>query len=464
MRFRVLLLAFALMLATLSVSSAADCTETRCIYIPYVANGASVTPAPTSAPTATTQPTSGPSPTATTQPTSGPSPTATTQPTSGPSPTPTVVQSSNCASSTSTPTTPPTSGSLAWTQAARMRYSNQEAQGVVVGNKWYVFGGFDSRSQTGFTPTDRACVYDPATNAWTPIAKLPYVAGNGEVGGGMTHAPVATDGTYIYMVGGYIGQRPGYRQVFGTKQGFRYNVARDTYDPLPDLPTDRAAGQLVVLGRNLHYIGGTNLARTEDVNDHYVLSLDNIAAGWDTLADLPEPRQHAAAVALNGFIYYMGGQTGHDDKLTPKAAVHRYDPASNSWTKLNNMPKPINHVSSAAVVYNGKIITIGGQTTHQNGIDNVYAYDPAADSWTEIGKLPINSSNGSPKKVHSGVGAVLNGELYFATGATASPCPNDPYPCVGGSATIKAPLAGVAGLAQPDVAPGFWQRLFTLNW
>ena len=62
-----------------------------------------------------------------------------------------------------------------------------------------------------------------------------------------------------------------------------------------------------------------------DLGTHYVLDLGNLAAGWKTLADLPNPRQHAGSAVYEGKIYYIGGQHAHDGKLTTQKDVHRYD-------------------------------------------------------------------------------------------------------------------------------------------
>jgi N-acetylneuraminic acid mutarotase len=77
----------------------------------------------------------------------------------------------------------------------------------------YSFGGFDSRKST-FTPTKRAYVYNPVANTWSAIADLPYTP-NGANHGGVTHAGITTDGTDIYIAGGYTSNTSGRGQIFG---------------------------------------------------------------------------------------------------------------------------------------------------------------------------------------------------------------------------------------------------------
>lgn len=332
--------------------------------------------------------------------------------TTPPPPTATSVPPTPTTSPTATPTTLPSN--ISWTKVASQPFSNSEGQSAVVGGKLYSFGGFDS-TRSCCTPTDRAFAYTPGTDRWDPIAPLPFIASDGQTGGGVTHAGIATDGTNIFLAGGYIARSPGSGQVFGTKQVWRYNVAANTYTRLADLPVERAAGQLVYSNNELHYISGTNMARTQDVADHYVLAKANTTTGWaatwQTKASLPTPRHHAAAVALNGKIYYVGGQQGHDGALVPRSEVHVYDPSSNSWSQVASLPEPRNHAMSTTVAIDGRIVVMGGQAEHGSSKNSVYAYTPATNTWATLTPLPVSR--------HSAVGGVINGVLYFSTGGSA---------------------------------------------
>ncbi|MEX0600435.1 MAG: malectin domain-containing carbohydrate-binding protein, partial [Rhodothermales bacterium] len=125
-----------------------------------------------------------------------------------------------------------------WSQVSPQPVKNAEGQGAVVGGKLYSFGGFDSQKSC-CTPTKRSYVYDPGANTWTAIADLPHANG-----GGATHHGVTTDGTNIYIAGGYIADATGTAQIFGTREVYGYNLATNTYSPLPELPVERAGGGL----------------------------------------------------------------------------------------------------------------------------------------------------------------------------------------------------------------------------
>jgi N-acetylneuraminic acid mutarotase len=287
---------------------------------------------------------------------------------------------------------------ITWTTRAASPIIRAEALRAVIDNKIYVFGGFMGNDG----PVRRSDVYDPATNAWTRIADLPTR---------LTHAGVAVEGRDVYAAGGYVGfaNQTGYGQDFGTVAVHRYNVDTNQWTTMPNLPRALASGGLVALGRKLHYFGGNDGAR-QDAGDHYVLDLDNTAAGWQTRASLPDPRSHLGYVGLAGKIYAIGGQHGNDELLTTVGSVHRYDPGTNQWTVLASMPVAISHIASAAFVLGNRIIVAGGETAHGAATSRVTAFDPNTNTWTSLTNLPAAR--------FSGVAAAIGNDIYFTTGSS----------------------------------------------
>jgi N-acetylneuraminic acid mutarotase len=297
---------------------------------------------------------------------------------------------------------------LSWGTTFSQPFSVSEAQGLALGGKLYSFGGFDSRKAC-CTPTARAYRMDPASG-WTALAAMP--AENGTGFGGVTHAGLATDGTYIYWAGGYTSDAAGTGQIFGTREVWRYDPVANAYQRMPDLPIARAAGQLAYLGGRLHYFGGTNLARTADVGEHWALDLSNTSAGWVARAALPNPRHHMGAAVLDGKIYAIGGQHAHDAQLTTQDDVHSYDPLTDAWTQRADLPKAVSHISSATFAMDGRILVLGGEVAHDVVIADTYAYSPQTDRWSALTPLP------SARR--SGVAGPIGGIVYYAGGETSS--------------------------------------------
>ncbi|WP_339376892.1 Kelch repeat-containing protein [Chroococcidiopsis sp. TS-821] len=269
-----------------------------------------------------------------------------------------------------------------------------EAMSAVVGGKLYQLGGYTST----WKPTNRADVYDPATNTWKRLADIPI---------SITHAGVAADNQNIYLAGGYVGT-PGGGQIFATRRVLRYNIPTNTWSNLPPLPQARGSGGFSNLKGELHFFGGANLNRI-DRGEHWILKLNNIAAGWQPAAPLPNPRSHLGDAIVNGKIYAIGGQHSYDDYLTAQNTVHVWNPATKQWTRAANLPQPRSHIGSATFVINGEIYLVGGELKHNQAVNNVTVYNPKTNSWREITPLPT--------KRHSGVGGFINGSIYYSSGA-----------------------------------------------
>jgi N-acetylneuraminic acid mutarotase len=299
-------------------------------------------------------------------------------------------------STTLSGSTPAATGTLRWSTVAASPVPRAEGQAGVVGGKLYVLGGVDNVG-----PYARSDVYDPATNKWTRLRDLPKK---------LTHAGTAVEGRNIYLAGGYIGTAStGWAQTFATREVWRYNVDTNAYTAMPQLPAARGGGALVALGRKLHFVAGADINRA-DRGEHWVLNLDNTAAGWTSAATLPNGRSHLAAVVLNGKIYVVGGQRGYDGAAVGQTDVHVWDPANPGvWTKVASLLRRLSHHNSSTVVRNGRILVLGGATSPTTPTSAVSSYDPVANKWTDLAPLPSART--------SGVADVINGVVYYATGS-----------------------------------------------
>jgi N-acetylneuraminic acid mutarotase len=302
--------------------------------------------------------------------------------------------------------TNPDFSSITWGTAKAQPLGTHEVHGEVVHDKLYIFGGYDVNKRPQWTPTKRAYVYDPISNLWTSIKDLPHEP-TGSNFGGVTHVGVTNDGNDIYFAGGYISNSNGTGQVFGTKQAWKYTVATNTYTRLPDLPQALAAGQLRYVNGKIHYMGGADLSRA-DINIHLALDLNNIAAGWKSLAPLNNGVNHPGSAVLNGKIYFLGGAHHQDENSLAQKTLEVYNEQTNTWTNLADMPVGVDHISSAVVTYGNRLIVLGGETSHSVLSNRVFAYTPATNTWEELNRMPAAKS--------AGVAAVLSGNIYYVGG------------------------------------------------
>jgi type 1 glutamine amidotransferase/N-acetylneuraminic acid mutarotase len=258
----------------------------------------------------------------------------------------------------------------AWNALADSRLSKIEAQSVKLNGKMYVFAGF----LAGLRITPETEIYDPQADEWTSGAPMPLA---------VTHMGAAAVGDEIWIVGGFVGNHPGP----ATERVQIYNTLTDTWREGPPLPQRRASGAAVYHDGKVHYFGGLLPDRRTDVGEHYVFHLNNPEAGWTEATPMPEPRNHLSGVVINGKIYAIGGQFGHDGQVRDQSFLHVYDPDTDAWERKADLPTPRSHFEPGTIMHNDKIIIVGGR----NGgrfFETITEYDPEMDTWSELCELP----------------------------------------------------------------------------
>ena len=290
----------------------------------------------------------------------------------------------------------------AWKRIDDAPFARYEATTHVFKDKAYLFGGYKDGE---FHVSREYRVLNPATNTWTSLGSLP--SGLSE-----THAGVADDGKYIYLVGGFSGnlnENNSPPQV-GSKRVFRYNPATNQWSEIANLPRAQGAGGAAIVGRTLHFFGGNSADRVTNVGNHYVMNLDDLGAGWKTAAPMPDPKDHFSTVVVNNKIYAIAGEYGHDRDFNTQKTMDVYDPANNSWRRLASMPIENSHAEGSTFAYNGQIIFAGGQTKdRQLSTDRVFAYDPVKNQWRERYRLP--------NYLQGAIVMVVGNKVYVTQGA-----------------------------------------------
>jgi hypothetical protein len=208
----------------------------------------------------------------------------------------------------------------------------------------------------------------------------------------------------IWIAGGFEGDHPG----VAINNVFMYSALTNQWIAGPPLPAPRAGGAMVRLGRILHYFGGYLPDRQTNSSNHWALDLDNLAAGWTSLAPLPVPRGHLAGVVYNEQIYAIGGQINHDTSPQATAVVHRYNPATDTWTQRANMPIPTSHIETSTFVFNNRIIVAAGTLNTSTVTNSIIEYNPATNSWRNMRQLPM--------PLTAVAVTAINGQVYVAGG------------------------------------------------
>ena len=302
--------------------------------------------------------------------------------------------------------------SLKWRPAPAAPAPCFEGVGRVVRGKLYTFGGFTSVVPYGVS--NRASVYDPATSKWTDLGVMPIPE---------THCGVAVDDERgrIWFVGGRRGTYPG----SAVSEVWLYNVATNTWTRDNPLPGPLSAGVAEFLKGEIHYLGGNwGQDRVTDYHLHYVRRPGE--ASWRKAALLPSERDHPSAAAFGGRLYVFGGEVGHDGFHRQQTTTWAYDPATDAWRRLANMPVARSHAESSTFVLNNRIIVAGGQIDNFLATSKVLEYDPAADKWDILPDLPL-PLEGVIVQPMGGRLFVTGGYVGFNSVATAASFSSNPF-------------------------------------
>ena len=175
--------------------------------------------------------------------------------------------------------------SCSWNDLADSNVSRYQSRNGVVDDKIYVMGGF----LPGVISTTDLEIYDVTNDSWSIGADLPEP---------LTHMAVVTIEDKIWLLGGIVGAFTGLSDKVRI-----YNTTTDSWSNGPDLPKPIGSGSATLNNNKINFTGGLEDDFDTDIDDHYILDLDNISAGWTSAAPMPRPRNHHSMVSINGIIY-----------------------------------------------------------------------------------------------------------------------------------------------------------------
>jgi hypothetical protein len=174
-------------------------------------------------------------------------------------------------------------------------------------------------------------------------------------------------------------------------------------------------------GAYVYSIGGSGPSGPTNVVRRYNPDTNS----WTSLANLPGAITEAGAAyaAVNDKIYVFGGANG-----SYRNTVYIYDIALDSWTTGANMPTPSIDVGAAYYSSNQRIYIIGGGFS----LDQTWEYNPVANTWA-TGRTPKPSSaNGSTTSIV--------GQFIYVMGGTYGATENYRYDVVNDTWASRSPL------------------------
>lgn len=231
----------------------------------------------------------------------------------------------------------------------------------------------------------------------------------------LTHVGQAIFRDRIYTAGGYAGQSPG-RTV---SDCFVFHFPSDKWSRLPNLPFPRAGGGLVYIQKIKALMFSSGMLRAtgryagDDEADTWMLYLEHLEKGWQPRANIENPRNHMAAIAVGDKYFFLGGQHRNRESTENQATLQEYDYRGDKWIKRQDLPVPTGHIAASTFKFNKGFVFVGGINDGRILSDRIFYYNVEGDRWFDVGTFP--------RKVQSPVCGVAFKRLYCATGAGSGP-------------------------------------------
>ena len=272
-----------------------------------------------------------------------------------------------------------------WGTRAPLIESNSELAFAESNGKLYLLGGYPATRITARTVQ----VYDIASNRWELGPQLPQPN---------NHGMAASVNGKIYLIGGQTtADDPSYVSTV-----YELDPATGVWVAKAPMPTARSSGVAVVHNGKIYVAGG----RPPRGSDFAVY--DPATNAWQVLPELPTQRNHITGAAINGSIHVVGGRQGPGLSPLVTTAHEVFDPQTQTWTTAAPMLRARSGMNG--VLAKGCFHVWGGEEQAGMFPDHDY-YDPRTNEWIRLRDMPI--------PVHGVYGsAFVDGLIWISGGGT----------------------------------------------
>jgi DNA-binding CsgD family transcriptional regulator/N-acetylneuraminic acid mutarotase len=226
-----------------------------------------------------------------------------------------------------------------WTEGANLPIALKDIQVAILGERIYLPGGIDNTNEV----KSGLLIYNPRSNKWEEGGELPIPVS--------AYALVPYEGK-IYLFGGFDGKN--YLDSI-----YVFDPGIDEWILFGSMETNRAYSSAVVLGGQIHLMGGKN--ESGILVDHTVYYPQRELSGedaWEDAAELPEARYGMNSIVLADMIYTAGGKNSNEEFLP----VIQYLPPRDSLMEIDSPPTEIG-ISPAVLPYETRLYILGGMNS-----------------------------------------------------------------------------------------------------
>ena len=217
------------------------------------------------------------------------------------------------------------------------------------------------------------CSYNVPTKKWTKLPKCPNMCSSLAVINGQLTAIGGCKNPYKTNThSNQLLSLPGYKEVF------------------PAMPTKRRATTAVISKEYLIVAGGI-IGLSDKLNTVEVMDTKSLV--WSTVASLPYPYTGASVTICGDQLYMLGGA---DDKAWTKSVLtcsltkllQSSSSSSSIWHRVADAPA----YSSTCAAVNGELLAVGGRDEDDKPLSAIHKYNPTTNSWDLISNMPTARS------------------------------------------------------------------------
>ncbi|MBM7421642.1 MULTISPECIES: Kelch repeat-containing protein [Chryseobacterium] len=168
------------------------------------------------------------------------------------------------------------------------------AGSAIHNGKIYTFGGSGLNNAATTVFSDRFQYYDIASDTWHPLPNMPTAR--------EARGKIVND--KLYVIGGFNGTSSRLVNV--------YDLNKNMWTEQYTMPAAISGHSLAVSGNKIFIAGGYN-------NQNFLAYFDTVTNKLHKLSSNMTPRRHAAAEIYNNKLYIMGGSTASSTKSAIKS-------------------------------------------------------------------------------------------------------------------------------------------------
>lgn len=276
--------------------------------------------------------------------------------------------------------------SNAWTATGSANAAKQWGYTATLlpSGKLLIAGGLVATSRRP-EETAQTKIYDPATNTWVSAKPMALARDS--------HTATLLPSGQV-LVTGSPGDPLADGLLNGTDRAELYEPATDTWSPAGTMKSRHREPSATLLPSGTVLVVGKSDVMAID-GDAEVVSAELYNPQTNTWSPVSGPKAaprsgHTATLLPSGKVLVAGGQINH---AFATASAELYDPATDSWTSAGLMALG-RYEHTATLLPNGKVLVVGGGG-NENSMPDTHAelYDPASNSWAPTGPFLAKPSD-----------------------------------------------------------------------